>query len=45
MLQAMKRDKKATANGLAFSLLTSVGSCKLIREVPEAEVVRALEAV
>lgn len=42
LVSYMRRDKKADSAGLAFSLLTKVGECKLVRGVPEAEVVRAL---
>ncbi len=38
LVAAMRRDKKASASGLAFSLLPEIGECKLIRDVPENEV-------
>ncbi|MDI9634797.1 3-dehydroquinate synthase [Kamptonema cortianum] len=41
LLAAMRRDKKGTGNGLAFSLVESVGRCKLVTGVPE-EAVRAV---
>lgn len=41
MLAAMGADKKADRSGLAFSLLTEIGGCKLVRGVPESDV-RAL---
>lgn len=43
MLATMRGDKKAVKGQLAFSLLTRVGDCKLIADVPEAEVRRVLE--
>ncbi len=43
MLAAMRGDKKAVGGRLAFSLLDRVGSCKLVADVPEAEVRRVLE--
>ncbi len=42
MLAAMRGDKKAVGGALAFSLLTHVGECKLVTNVPEDEVRRAL---
>ena len=42
MIQAMKRDKKASEGKLAFSLLTEIGGCKLIEDVPQSEVELAL---
>jgi 3-dehydroquinate synthase len=41
----MRRDKKRTGGGLSFSLLESVGSCRLVRDVPEAAVGAALQEV
>ncbi len=38
MLEAMRRDKKAKGGRLAFSLLTELGGCKLIDDVPESDV-------
>lgn len=43
LLPWMRRDKKATDSGLAFSLLTHIGECKLVGSVPEEDVLRALE--
>ena len=43
MLDAMRGDKKAVGGRLAFSLLTRVGECKLVADVPEDDVRRALE--
>lgn len=42
LLAAMRRDKKATHQGLAFALLTGVGACKLVTEVGESEVLAVL---
>lgn len=44
MLAAMRGDKKAVGGRLAFSLLESVGSCKLVSDVPEDDVRRVLES-
>jgi 3-dehydroquinate synthase len=38
LIEAMKLDKKAGPDGLAFSLLTFLGGCKLVRAVSEAPV-------
>lgn len=38
MVEAMRRDKKASSGKLAFSLLTKMGGCKLIEDVPQSEV-------
>jgi 3-dehydroquinate synthase len=38
LVDAMRLDKKASADGLAFSLLTEVGHCKLVRGVGTDEV-------
>jgi 3-dehydroquinate synthase len=43
VLSAMRSDKKADREGLAFSLLTEIGECKLVRGVPEALVRRTLK--
>lgn len=43
LLTAMKRDKKASDGQLAFSLLTKIGGCKLVENVDQREVTRALE--
>lgn len=42
LLDAMKRDKKAGPAGLAFSLLSRIGECKLVHEVPEEAVLSSL---
>jgi 3-dehydroquinate synthase len=42
LLDAMRRDKKASEGRLAFSLLTRVGECKLVEGVDEAAVRAAL---
>ena len=43
LLTTMKRDKKASDGQLAFSLLTKIGGCKLVENVNQREVIRALE--
>lgn len=43
LLKAMARDKKADSSGLAFSLLGSLGECKLYKGVPPDAVKEALE--
>ena len=43
LVEAMRRDKKADRNGLAFSLVSQIGTCKLVTGVPESDVVAALE--
>lgn len=42
LMKAMARDKKAGADGLAFSLLTKLGECKLVKGVPPSEVLGIL---
>lgn len=42
MLAAMGRDKKATAHGLGFSLVSEFGKCKLVQAVPLDAVQSAL---
>jgi 3-dehydroquinate synthase len=44
MLKAMAVDKKATKGRLAFSLLTGVGQCKLVQDVPSESVEAVLRA-
>jgi 3-dehydroquinate synthase len=44
MLAAMRGDKKAVGGRLAFSLLTCVGDCKLVADVPEDDVRHVLES-
>lgn len=43
LVDAMLLDKKAEAGKLAFSLLTQMGACKLVKDVPRAEVEAALQ--
>jgi 3-dehydroquinate synthase len=43
LLEPMRRDKKADRNGLAFSLVSEIGTCKLLRGVAESDVLSALE--
>ncbi|HEY0866922.1 MAG TPA: 3-dehydroquinate synthase, partial [Fimbriimonas sp.] len=43
LLRAMRKDKKATDGGLPFSLLTSIGSCKLYTDVAEEAVLPLLD--
>jgi 3-dehydroquinate synthase len=45
LVPAMLGDKKTERGELAFSLLTKVGECKLVRAVPRAEVEAALRAL
>lgn len=42
LIQAMKLDKKAKSGKLAFSLLTRIGECKLVEDVPERDTELAL---
>ena len=42
LLTAMKRDKKSTRTGLAFSLLEGIGECKLVENVSEEVALAAL---
>lgn len=42
LVKAMGRDKKAGADGLAFSLLTRLGECKLVKGVRHEEVLETL---
>ncbi len=42
LLAAMRRDKKAKAGRLGFSLVSEPGKCTLVRNVPEEAVLRAL---
>lgn len=44
MIAAMRKDKKASRQGLAFSLLTRIGECKLVEGVDEREVRATLES-
>lgn len=43
LVELMRLDKKA-GSSLAMSLLTSIGDCRLVRDVPEAAVIAALQA-
>lgn len=45
LVAAMYSDKKAEGGELAFSLLTKIGECKLVRAVPRREVEAALCAL
>lgn len=36
LLRTMRRDKKASRNGLAFALLERIGACKLVDDIPES---------
>lgn len=45
LIDAMYSDKKAEGGQLAFSLVTKIGECKLVREVPRTEVEAALCAL
>lgn len=42
LLQLMRTDKKATEEGLSFSLLTKIGECKLCMRIAEADVRQVL---
>lgn len=42
LLEAMRRDKKAKAGRLGFSLVSEPGKCTLVPNVPEEAVLRAL---
>lgn len=44
LVAAMARDKKADRSGLAFSLITGRGGCKLVRNVPVDDVRATLES-
>ncbi|MEZ0326872.1 MAG: 3-dehydroquinate synthase [Fimbriimonas sp.] len=43
LIEVMKRDKKASRGNLTFSLLTQIGGCKLVENVPQNEVLHALK--
>ncbi len=45
MIAAMRLDKKAEGEGLAFSLLTDLGRCKLVTGVAETEVAAILRSI
>ncbi|HRK22184.1 MAG TPA: 3-dehydroquinate synthase [Fimbriimonadaceae bacterium] len=42
---AMYADKKAEGGQLAFSLLTRIGECKLVKDVPRADVEAVMQAL
>jgi 3-dehydroquinate synthase len=42
LIETMRRDKKASGGRLAFSLLTHIGGCKLVEDVPESDVRKVL---
>lgn len=42
LVQAMRRDKKVTSGGLAFSLILEPGDCKLVTEIAESEIISAM---
>jgi 3-dehydroquinate synthase len=42
LIAAMKRDKKSTRTGMAFSLLERIGECKLVENVSEEVALAAL---
>jgi 3-dehydroquinate synthase len=43
LVQAMRLDKKAVGGSLAFSLLSRIGVCKLVTDVPVAAVLASLK--
>jgi 3-dehydroquinate synthase len=43
LVDAMRRDKKAGRNGLAFALVSEIGTSKLYEGVAESDVLKALE--
>ena len=45
LVQAMKLDKKSTATGIGMSLLTGVGTCKLVQNVSESEILRGCHEI
>lgn len=44
-VEAMYADKKAENGRLAFSLLTRIGECKLVKDVPRADVEAVMQAL
>lgn len=44
LIEQMTRDKKRTGEGLAFSLVTRVGECKLVEGVEAGEVAASLDS-
>ena len=45
LLEAMRRDKKAEGGELAFSLLSQIGACKLVKGVADSDVIQALRSL
>jgi 3-dehydroquinate synthase len=45
LIDAMRKDKKASSGRLAFSLLTRIGECKLVIDVPEQSVRAVLSSL
>jgi 3-dehydroquinate synthase len=45
LINAMGRDKKRSGKGLAFSLLTHIGGCKLVQDVAAEAVEQALKGL
>jgi len=43
LIESMRLDKKASDGRLAFALLTGLGSCKLVPDVPESVVLECLQ--
>lgn len=43
LIGAMRRDKKVGPSGLAFSLVSNLGTCKLVQNVPETTVAEVLK--
>lgn len=44
LLEAMRRDKKRTREGIPFSFLTDMGKCKLYEGIAEDDVVRLIKS-
>ncbi len=44
LIEAMRRDKKRTADGIPFSFLTDLGRCKLYEGIAESDVIRLINA-
>lgn len=45
LVESMRGDKKRMSKGLAFSLLTRLGQCKLVQDVAEKDVERVLSSL
>lgn len=45
LIEAMRRDKKASGGRLAFSLLKRIGTCTLVQDVPESDVRAVLATI